>query len=446
MRNMRKKCRLNLLFVLIVFPLSVISCQKDEVGEVEIPSMPIQIPCEGNSWFFTNAGGSNIQTADFTDFNWSYKASVLRTFFRVEATGEIHIGIKGKVSEGSSTLQATFMNETNEIEINTITNSLVFVGSYTVPSPGYYYIDLQGVDKEGAQFASIESVTLGGAACSSGVHFSNEDYFYWGRRGPSVHLGYKTPDDASDVVWFYNEVTVPENNDVVGSYFMANGFGQGYLGMQVNSASERRVLFSVWSPYDTNDPNSIPDDQKVTLLAKGESTTINDFGGEGSGGQSYLIFNWKAETTYRFLLKGEPADETHTDFTAYFYDFTESKWHLIASWRRPKTNTYLTGLYSFLENFDTKTGPLERMAYYNNQWVYDTNGTWHEVTEAKFTADATARDEARLDYAGGYQSGDNGFYLKNCGFFNETSGLDIYHERPVLGVAPNIDFSSLPTN
>ena len=52
-------------------------------------------------------------------------------------------------------------------------------------------------------------------------------------------------------------MTIPKNNDVVGSYFMANGFAEGYFGIQVNSETERRILFSVWSPYKTDDPNSI---------------------------------------------------------------------------------------------------------------------------------------------------------------------------------------------
>jgi hypothetical protein len=47
------------------------------------------------------------------------------------------------------------------------------------------------------------------------------------------------------------EITVPVGQDPIGSYFMANGFGEGYFGFQVNSKTERRVLFSVWSPFRT---------------------------------------------------------------------------------------------------------------------------------------------------------------------------------------------------
>src|SRR5690606_40657805 len=94
------------------------------------------------------------------------------------------------------------------------------------------------------------------------------NYFYWGRRGPSVHLSYTTPADK-DIEYCYNEITVPEGEDVVGSYYMANGFGEGYFGIQVNSATERRILFSVWSPFHTDNPKEIPDDEKILLTAKG---------------------------------------------------------------------------------------------------------------------------------------------------------------------------------
>ena len=59
---------------------------------------------------------------------------------------------------------------------------------------------------------------------------------------------------------------------------MANGFGQGYFGIQVNSLTERRVLFSVWSGYSTNDPSTIPPEWVVTLNKSGPGVTTGSFG------------------------------------------------------------------------------------------------------------------------------------------------------------------------
>ena len=69
---------------------------------------------------------------------------------------------------------------------------------------------------------------------------------------------------------------------------MVNGFGEGYFGMQCNSETERRILFSVWSPFDTQEPKLIPDSLKIKLLRKGEGVYIGEFGNEGSGGKSFL--------------------------------------------------------------------------------------------------------------------------------------------------------------
>ena len=51
---------------------------------------------------------------------------------------------------------------------------------------------------------------------------------------------------------------------------------------------------------------SIPDSLKIVLLKKGDGVVTNDFGNEGSGGQSYMRFMWKAGNTYGFLLHAEP--------------------------------------------------------------------------------------------------------------------------------------------
>lgn len=257
-----------------------------------------------------------------------------------------------------------------------------------------------------------------------------DNNFYWGRRGPSVHLGYLAP---ANVEWFYNEVTVPTGFDPVGSYFMANGFSGGYFGMQINSPTERRFLFSVW---DADDGSA------TTLVRKGPNVTAQNFGGEGTGGQSYLVYNWKAGNTYRFLTQAKPDSNNNTLFSSWFYAPEDQSWHFIATWKRANANTTLMDLYSFVENFYPETGDKEREALFGNQWVYNSNNGWTEVALARFTGDAIASIRFRLDYAGGMLS--NQFYLKNGGFFNNYTPLNTYVSRPYTGTPPTIDFSTLP--
>jgi hypothetical protein len=252
--------------------------------------------------------------------------------------------------------------------------------------------------------------------------------------------------------WFYNEVKVPAGQDLEGSYFMACGFAQGYFGMQVNSPTERHILFSVWSPFETDDPASVPDSQRIRVLKKGEGVHAQAFGHEGSGGQSYLNYRWKAGHTYKFLVHAQPAADRHTVFTAWLYAPEEGRWRLIASFSRPQTRTWLTGLYSFLENFDPEQGIYRRYVQFNHQWIRDTAGRWIELRRAEFTTDNTGRKGYRMDYAGGVQG--PAFYLENCGHFSTYTAANTWFERPApadgrrpggsAGRQPEIDLRMLP--
>ncbi|MBT32397.1 MAG: nematoblast specific protein [Thalassobius sp.] len=400
-----------------------------------------RIPAGGNSWVFNDISQTENIIFDSGIHNWTSTDDVIRTYFWTNKSGSLHVGLNIKAPTGSSTIKVTVGDETKEVEVSNTDYADVEIGAFNLDSDGYHFVEIQGIEKSSTYIGDVTEILIGGSATSGDVHYiENEEDFYFGRRGPSVHLSYSMPENK-DILWFYNEVTISENEDVLGSYFMANGFNEGYFGMQVNSETERRILFSVWSPYTTDNPDEIPEDYRIKLLGSGDGVTINSFGNEGSGGQSYLKYDWVAGTTYKFLLKGEPAENNSTDYTAYFYAPELGEWKLIASFRRPYTNTYLTRFHSFLENFITHTGDISRKGNYQNQWVYDTDGNWNELTEAKFTVDATGRNEVRLDFTGGAEG--ESFYLKNCGFISESTTPDISFSRTASGNQPEIEFTVL---
>jgi hypothetical protein len=386
-----------------------------------------QVPLGGNAWV-TNGATLSAQGLH----NWTRSDQVCTVYFKVSQAGTLRLSLMGNAV--NSRIEVSLADEPKTVRLRGEAD--VFAGEWTVKTAGYVVVTLRGLEKEGATFGEIRAIAISGSSINAETAYvkNNEgNYFYWGRRGPSVHLNFAT-EGLEQVEWFYSEIIVPEQQDVVGSYYMANGFKEGYFGIQVNSATERRVLFSIWSPYSTDDPSKIPDDQKIRLLQKGPEVYAGEFGNEGSGGQSYLKYPWQAGKTYGFLVGAKPDSSGYTTYTAYFYAPDEGAWRLIAQFSRPKTTTYLKGLYSFLENFLPETGHLSREALYGNQWAYDTHKGWVELTHTTFTADATARIGYRKDYAGGQKGAQ--FFLRNCGFFNETTPIRTPFQRPALNRKP----------
>lgn len=433
------KIRFFNLFVLLMC-VHLLSCNtnKSNENEGQVLDLTIQIPAGANSWIVNNSDENATMLNGSEIENWTDLKTVVRTCFKTDTSGKLYLGLNASIPDGTSKIKVTVGNQTKTIALEVSENTTIDVGVFDAKA-GYNFVEIQGVERTGAVVANISEVLIGGPATEGKVYFIKDD-FYFGRRGPSVHLSYETPEEK-DVEWFYNEINVPEGEDVIGSYYMANGFKDGYFGIQVNSETERRILFSVWSPFDTQDPKDIPDDHKIILLGKGDGVKTGEFGNEGSGGQSYKVFPWKVGTSYKFLLKGVPAENNSTDYTAYFFAPEDDQWNLIASFRRPQGSRHLEKLYSFLENFMPPTGNISRKANYNNQWVYTTDKEWIELTKAKFTADATARKESRMDYAGGVVG--NEFFMENCGFFDETTPIGSEFTRTANGNAPIIDFSKL---
>ena len=73
------------------------------------------------------------------------------------------------------------------------------------------------------------------------------------------------------------------------TYFEACGWQRGYFGMQVNAPAERRIIFSVWdSGNEGVDRSKVAEQDRVTLVAKGEGVVTGDFGNEGTGGHEPL--------------------------------------------------------------------------------------------------------------------------------------------------------------
>lgn len=402
----------------------------------------IEIPFQGNS--YTTSAGRDVVSSRNGAINknasWNQETTV-SIYFRVSIEGDLAISLNYSV-DADAAMKVTIEDKAFTANLPQGEKKSVFIGKMDKIKQGYVRVAFSDVQKSGAAFPELISLSISGKSVNDTVYFvNNPEYYYWGRRGPSVHLNYTLP--VGDVEWFYNEVTVPEGFDPLGSYFMACGFAEGYFGFQVNSERERRILFSVWSPFQTDNPNEIPEDEKVLLNKKHENTRSQSFGGEGSGGQNYMIYNWIAGITYKFLLRcrPDPARKGYTEYTAFFHS-PEGGWMLIASNSRPKIVTYYKRPHSFLENFNPQTGHITRKVYFDNQWAYVVGKGWQEVTDCRFTYDNTAQQKQRLDYKGGIEN--EQFFLQNCGFFSDYVNYQTPFVRSKKNKMPDIDFEKLP--
>lgn len=296
-------------------------------------------------------------------------------------------------------------------------------GRIVIPAAGYYGFTLEG---EG-DLPDLESLRLDGPAAEL-ARFSRVER----RNAASVHLRYPLAGEVEEEIeWFHMELT--PRTDPLWSYYMATGWHRGYFGMQVNGPGERRIIFSVWDAGDEGvDRAKVDPRRRVVLLAKGEGVEAGDFGNEGTGGHSHLVYPWKLGDTLQFMTRAEISDGL-TTYTGWFRDSRSQDWRLIASFRAPEDGRYLHDLYSFNENFSGVNGDLRRVCEFGNAWVRTKSGRWLPLSSAVFSHDGHG-DLQRLDRSAGVKDGR--FYLANGGFVDDPLGSAVMLSGGELRIPP----------
>jgi hypothetical protein len=250
----------------------------------------------------------------------------------------------------------------------------------------------------------------------------------------SVHLHYP----AGDGVAFYNEVTVDQS--APGTYFCACGWNKGYFGIQELGNGKKLVIFSVWDSGQ-NDPKATPEDRRVKLLHKDEKVRVGRFGGEGSGGQSFLDYDWKVGDTYRFLVTAKVNGE-RTEYSGFFLAPGEKEWKHLVTFSTITGGKNLGGYYSFVEDFkrDRDSATRVRTARYGNAWVKSVKGEWEPATRARFTADSNPATNINAGVKGGLFFLATGGETKNADTkLNESIKLPPDDKRAVPAGLPTIN-------
>jgi Domain of unknown function (DUF3472)/Domain of unknown function (DUF5077) len=361
--------------------------------------------------------------------DWTDPSLKVLWFGEIKTPGKLDCSLLlGLPAGAESKLRLTVAGKSQEAVVKGIGDDRVKVdfGSFDIPMAGYQRFTLESLNAPGQAAGNLQALVLDGPA-AVGAHFNLEAR----RNAASVHLAYPTG-GFTNVDTFYCEVTGVETP--LWTYFEACGWHRGYFGMQVNSPTERRIIFSVWdSGKESVNRNKVGKADRVTLMAKGDGVFAGDFGNEGTGGHSHLVYDWKTGEKQRFLVTAKPTDTNHTVYSGYWFHPEQKKWMLISSWKAPKDGQYLHGLYSFSENFGGSNGHLRRKALYGNQWFHTVDGQWHEHTTATFSHDPTGKAD-RLDRFMGVEDGQ--FFLSNGGFIPGFTKYGTLFTRPASGRPP----------
>lgn len=285
-----------------------------------------------------------------------------------------------------------------------------------------------------------------------------------GLAAPSIHMNMNAP--IGNMEYFYNEVTVPTGYDPLYCYYMTSGNGQGYAGIQTNSATERRFLFSVWAAIEEADPSALRTKYNPKLVRVCNQPEYRPginyqvFGGEGTGGQSYLNVRWVTGNTYKVLLRIRPHPDqvkfpNSTLYKAWFHNGRE--WIFMCEWRRQEVQPgdkgvtaatvkgpyWYTGASHFVEDFNGQMGHLPHMAYFDNHWFITDKGEYVEPTGYVFTGDQA---QGRADVAGGVVGSgqfSNAIFLQSGGYFTDAVRLTNPFKKPAPAVKPVLDLEAL---
>jgi len=243
------------------------------------------------------------------------------------------------------------------------------------------------------------------------------------RAARSVHLGYPAPEN--DV--FYQEMVIEKS--VNGSYFMAAGWNTGYFGLQqLNSPTNKVVIFSVWDPTQGDDPNVVRTQDRVELLHEGPGVRIKRFGGEGTGGQCMAPFAWQLGETNRFVVHAQ-VSTNKTAYSAFLWRPDRNDWWHLATFRTRTGGRFLGGCYAFIEDFrrDRASVHETRRARFRNGWVRTREGNWTPLNRARFTgsgADWESKDNIDAGPAG------DGYFLATGGPLEMSRPLRSFIELP----------------
>ena len=204
----------------------------------------------------------------------------------------------------------------------------------------------------------------------------------------------------------------------------------------VDGEPRHDVLFSMWDDGSTDEDPNLPEHLRAGAVDWDEKTTVNRFGNEGTGVQTYrrgnywtpgtyvqFITNCRPETTsYTTIENGKTVvHEQHNILVSTWFNALDGKgWQYMATVRKRNSSTYFSSWYSFLENYVWANGQASRKAYYRNGYGRSrATGKRYNFNSVGFGhTDGGSEAGARADYGQGAtdKASDRTFFMQSGGY------------------------------
>ena len=224
-----------------------------------------------------------------------------------------------------------------------------------------------------------------------------------GSAASAQHLWWNL-DGQNEAGCLYGEITVLATHTTIyycGANWHPGEPAGGYCGIQHNSPTERRTIFSIWDTSPALHPR---------VTAADAATVFGRFGGEGEGGHTHMLWPWKVGDTFQFFVHKQPGGKPDTTACRYYvYDRAAKTWRHSATITSPNGGkkcvaTLGGGMNSFLENFSGRDREVPKLALYR-LWLGTSiekmncltcavgDGKWGELHGAYYLAEG---DDAKL--------------------------------------------------
>lgn len=287
-----------LLSLLFLFPLCL-SAQEDDVTfsptpDVTLPGSTYAETTKGEAIPDNNQNAWKTGDRHFVAYLHHPAGGRFKTAWKLTANNTVNLEVKmtdWTTREVIATNAVVVSKSSKEQEVT-------LLPLYSTSSTGWYKLEVSF--PKSSQKSSITNWSQLLTYKEKSTHkVYNADYL----SSPSVHLNNWSTTDSSAPSgsvydWCYQEVMMPEESNIIGTYCMSLGVLSGYMGIQVNGESNHDILFSIWDNGSTDEDPNLPDYLRSGCVGLGPDCFSVRFGGEGTGasarcyGEKWIPGKW----------------------------------------------------------------------------------------------------------------------------------------------------------